>query len=150
MRTVKRKRSKREYTETTFADWYFPPDGKPDTPPTHWCARNSSIGPVWHKGVKWEWLGVAPLPGRYNLGHGACVCENVRFAVDDFCRVYAPSAHHQTVQVLDTAGNPILRIGRYGNADSSGPAGLIPNPEIAGRTGPSPVERKLRQSNPAP
>jgi len=34
------------------------------------------------------------------------------------------------VVVLDTNGNRILRMGRYGNADSQGPESLVPDPDI--------------------
>ena len=37
-----------------------------------------------------------------------------------------PQAHVSSVMVLDTNGNKVLRIGKYGNADSQGPKSLVP------------------------
>jgi DNA-binding beta-propeller fold protein YncE len=50
---------------------------------------------------------------------------------DLYGRVYAPSAFHFSVEMLDSAGNRIARIGSYGNGDSAGPGSLVPQPEIA-------------------
>ena len=63
-------------------------------------------------------------------GHSSCCCASVRLAVDDFCCVYVPAMHRNTVRMLDAAGNEILRIGRYGNMDSYGPGSPVPKPEI--------------------
>ncbi|NQT93981.1 MAG: hypothetical protein HQ559_14565 [Lentisphaerae bacterium] len=117
-------------------DFGFPAVPAPDTPPTHWSSRWCSgfpgvaVFPRWQKGVEWEWLGVSPSTGRYVQTHPGCVCESSGIAVDDFSRVYAPAAHRQTIQVLDAASNPILKIGSYANADSYGPGSPFPEPAI--------------------
>jgi hypothetical protein len=45
--------------------------------------------------------------------------------------VFAPDPFRFSVEMLDTNGNQIARIGRYGNADSAGPGSKVPDPEIA-------------------
>jgi hypothetical protein len=52
-------------------------------------------------------------------------------AVDGFSRVFVPDVFRFSVDMLDTNGNHIARIGHYGNADSAGPGSKIPEPEIA-------------------
>jgi hypothetical protein len=52
---------------------------------------------------------------------GACVCWNCRFDLDYFNRSFAPEPLHYSVAVLDSNGNLILRIGKYGNADDGKP-----------------------------
>jgi hypothetical protein len=47
-----------------------------------------------------------------------CNCENTRFDVDEFGRVFYPDLGRYRVGVLDTNGNAITHFGRYGNADT--------------------------------
>ncbi|NQT93718.1 MAG: esterase-like activity of phytase family protein [Lentisphaerae bacterium] len=107
-----------------FVDWgFFPPMEPPNTPATHWSAKwvggnkVDGVYPQWQKGVQYEFLGVGHASGRYNLWHSGCTCTNPRMCVDDFGRVYAPAHHRSCVRVIDTAGNEVLRIGRYNNPD---------------------------------
>ena len=51
----------------------------------------------------------------------ACVCRQSHLAVDEYGRVFAPNVFRFSVEMLDTNGNQLARIGRYGNADSAGP-----------------------------
>jgi len=51
--------------------------------------------------------------------------------VDGYGRVFAPNVFCFSVEMLDTNGNPIARIGRYGNGDSAGPGSRVAEPEIA-------------------
>ena len=44
-------------------------------------------------------------------------------------RTYAPSSYYFSVEMLDSAGNRIARIGRYGNGDSVGPEIVFAGPE---------------------
>jgi len=123
-------------TAGKYLDWGFPFKPKPTSPATHWSAtwiapdKLHGMYPRWQDGVHWEFLGVGPVWGRYNKGHSSCVCGNSRISVDDFGRVYAPAAHRSTVRMIDTAGNEVLRIGRWGNMDSYGPQSPVPDPEI--------------------
>jgi hypothetical protein len=68
------------------------------------------------------------LPGAlwaYGMGgqtHGrTCMCGYARFAMDASSRLWIPANHVFSVRVLDSNGNRILRIGRYGNVDDADP-----------------------------
>lgn len=50
-----------------------------------------------------------------------CSCWNCRFALDYFARSFAPEVDRCQVAVLDNNGNPILRVGRYGNVEDGVP-----------------------------
>ncbi|MCG3178015.1 MAG: hypothetical protein BIFFINMI_00338 [Phycisphaerae bacterium] len=69
----------------------------------------------WVEGAKWFFGGVGfCVPG-------GCVCWNCRFDVDYFNRTFAPEPLSYSVAVLDSNGNVILRVGRYGNVDDGRP-----------------------------
>ncbi len=120
-----------------YSDWGYPIKPPPKRPATHWSsavtAKNSSsehgMYPCWTEGVEWEFLGVAPAPGRYSKARESSVHGALRFCADDFGRLYVPAAHRNTVRMIDTAGNELLRIGRYGNLDS-GPNARLKAPAI--------------------
>jgi hypothetical protein len=76
-----------------------------------------SVGPAWVKGAEWMYGGVG-INGENN---GGCCCASTRFALDYFGRSFAPEIRHFSVAVLDTNGNLILRVGRYGNVDDGKP-----------------------------
>ena len=67
--------------------------------------------------------GPAPDPG--------CVCFDSHLAADPYGRVYTPNVFRYSVEMFDTNGNPVARIGRYGNADSAGPGSPVPEPSLA-------------------
>jgi hypothetical protein len=83
----------------------------------------SGMGTGWAKGVEWMYGGVG-YDGK-NAGVG-CACWNARATFDYFARSFAPELDRYRVAVLDSAGNLILRIGRYGNRDSAGPKSRVP------------------------
>lgn len=63
-----------------------------------------------------------------------CNCENTRFDVDPYGRVWYPDLGRYRVGVLDTNGNPITAFGGYGNAESRGPESkdkALAKPDIA-------------------
>jgi sugar lactone lactonase YvrE len=81
---------------------------------------------VWVEGAEWLFGGVG-----YNGRHGknpdfGCDCWNSGFALDYFARSFVPEMDHYSIAVLDTGGNLICRIGRYGNADSAGAGSAVP------------------------
>jgi len=65
--------------------------------------------------VEWMFVGGSPLPST----HGECICSGINFDLDDYDRLYVPDAYRMCVHVLDSAGNYLLRIGRYGNQDDA-------------------------------
>ena len=90
-------------------------------------------GKLWTKNMYWVYPG---LDHMHFLGGGkyACLCASCRFDLDLYARAFVPKAYQFTVGVVDTNGNPICEIGRYGNSDSGrGPDSPIKigGPEIA-------------------
>ncbi|MCG3180237.1 MAG: hypothetical protein BIFFINMI_02595 [Phycisphaerae bacterium] len=80
--------------------------------------QNATQGKAWVNGAEWMYGGVGW--GGKNLGIG-CACWNDRFTLDYFARSFAPEMDRYSVAVLDSAGNLIMRIGRYGNVDDGKP-----------------------------
>jgi hypothetical protein len=78
----------------------------------------------WAENVEW-------LYGGVGLNNMACICWNARPALDLFARSFAPEINHFSVAVLDSNGNLILRVGRYGNVDDGKPT-RPPAPDPAG------------------
>ena len=88
---------------------------------------------AWARNAEWLYGGVDFAPSKDNI----CACSNARFWLDYFGRSFAPEVRHYSVAVLDTNGNLILRVGRYGNIDDRLPGdgvGLIYAPYVAGHT----------------
>jgi len=83
-------------------------------------------------GAHWRYDGIGIIPtSDLNWGDPCCVCLTSRLVADPYGRVFAANCFRFGIEVLDTAGNHIMRIGRYGNVDSAGPGSLVPEPEIA-------------------
>jgi DNA-binding beta-propeller fold protein YncE len=75
---------------------------------------------IWVQGAEWL-FGPVGAEGHYGSG-GKCQCfVTGRFTLDYFARSFAPEVDRFRVVVLDTNGNVILRIGRYGNVDDGMP-----------------------------
>ena len=70
------------------------------------------------QGAEWHFNGASPIPtSGESWGDPSCTCWNIRLQSDPYGRVFIPDCFRFAVNVLDTAGNLITRIGRYGNAD---------------------------------
>ncbi len=76
---------------------------------------------AWVQGAEW-------LYGGGGFSSGGDTCWNARCALDLYARTFAPEPDRFTVAVLDTNGNLIMRIGKYGNLDDGKP--LVPDPVI--------------------
>lgn len=89
--------------------------------------------PVRVAGSEWHYQGVSNVPSSSDgpAPDPGCVCYNSHLSADPYGRVYAVNTFAFTVNMLDTGGNLITRIGSYGNADSAGPKSAVPTPEIA-------------------
>jgi len=83
------------------------------------------------KGAQWIYPGITSTLGFRTPGApGSCNCDSPRFDVDSYGRVFFPDAGRFRVWVLDTDGNEICWFGSYGNVDSGGTGGRIPQPPI--------------------
>lgn len=67
----------------------------------------------WVEGAVWLYAGASPIVST------ACSCPTQRLHLDWYKRVYVPEAYRHSFGVLDTAGNLIMHLGRYGNMDSA-------------------------------
>ncbi len=93
----------------------------PSRPPD---MRQRAHHDIWIERPEWLYGGV----GSGGVGYDektpsitGCSCWNARAALDYLARVFVPEVNHYTVAVLDTNGNLITRIGRYGNVDEGRP-----------------------------
>ncbi len=84
-----------------------------------------TVDATWHYGDLYQWPQPAKVTGALWMKLGIshiplfyCNCENTRFDVDEFGRVWYPDLGRFRVCVLDTNGNEITSFGQYGNADA--------------------------------
>ncbi|PCJ58855.1 MAG: hypothetical protein COA79_12365 [Planctomycetota bacterium] len=83
---------------------------------------------AWAENASWFYGGVgfSGKNGTRNLLSGTgCACWNARMTFDYFNRTFAPELNRFKVAVLDSNGNLILNIGRYGNRDTAGDKGSV-------------------------
>lgn len=95
-------------------------------PPTEYPKRPQEIRSMWAENYEWIYGGVGFAGFNASKIGGGCACWFVRFKLDYFSRSFAPEPMQYSVSVLDSKGNLIVRIGKYGNADSCGPKSLEP------------------------
>jgi hypothetical protein len=69
--------------------------------------------PGWVEGKEWLYAGASPIVAT------GCTCPVQRLHLDWYKRVYVPEAYRHSVGVLDTNGNLIMHLGRYGNFDDA-------------------------------
>jgi len=78
----------------------------------------------WIEGLQWLRPGVG-LSGKGRGAWANCHCQaDSRFALDLYGRAFASETQSYDLMVLDSNGNVITRIGRYGNVDDGKP--LVP------------------------
>ncbi len=70
-------------------------------------------GGAWTQGVEWMYAGYSP-----GVGAG-CTCPSTRAHLDWFKRSYLPEGYRYSIGILDTNGNVIMHLGRYGNYDDA-------------------------------
>ncbi|MFW6158714.1 MAG: hypothetical protein ACOC8E_05090, partial [Planctomycetota bacterium] len=107
----------------------LPPGRRPDRPPDVYGVDGA--GDIWITDAAWVRGGIG-FDGKRSGCH--CMSQS-RPALDLFARLFLPEIDHYSVLVVDTNGNEILRIGRYGNADDGlplDPRGGPPDPRSIG------------------
>ncbi len=83
--------------------------------------QSTRHGRAWIQESDWQYGGVG-FAGFNMIGHGGgCACWFSRFKLDYFARSIAPEPYQYRVAVVDSAGNLILRIGKYGNVEDGTP-----------------------------
>ncbi|MCG3178226.1 MAG: hypothetical protein BIFFINMI_00551 [Phycisphaerae bacterium] len=96
------------------------PDRKPDV-------REAVGGLAWAQGAEWMYGGVG-CDGFIPHWAPNCSCWNARPTLDLYARSFVTELARSRVAVLDTNGNLIMRIGRYGNVDDGRPLVLADGP----------------------
>ncbi|MHC4914387.1 MAG: NHL repeat-containing protein [Planctomycetota bacterium] len=97
---------------------------RPERPPDLIGGGKSGLKSVWVSGAEWMYGGVGYTGEHHKNPAYGCDCCYSSFDLDYFARSFAPEVEHCSVAVLDSAGNLILRVGRYGNVDDGKP--LVP------------------------
>ncbi len=93
---------------------------KPDRPAD---ITKYGMSATWAENAEWTYGGVG-----YGGQGGSCVCWHARFQLDYFARSFAPEVRRFSIAVLDSNGNLITRIGRYGNVDDGKPLITVGGP----------------------
>ncbi|MDD4890222.1 MAG: SMP-30/gluconolactonase/LRE family protein [Phycisphaerae bacterium] len=83
--------------------------------------RPQDVNGRWVEGADWFYGGVGYAGFNNPHAGGGCACWYSRFAVDYFSRSFVPEMDQYRVAVLDSAGNLVLRVGKYGNVDDGVP-----------------------------
>jgi len=100
------------------------PNRPPDVKVLNWPNSAAEFGASangWVEGHEWLYAGASPIT------HVGCSCPCQRMYLDWYKRSFVPEAYRQGIGVVDTAGNLITHIGKYGNFDSaSGPKSQVP------------------------
>jgi hypothetical protein len=98
-----------------------PPSRKPDVMAAKYpgpCGREAW---AWVDGAQWFYAGASPLKNE------GCSCPVLRIHLDWYKRTFVPEAYRHSFGVVDTNGNLIMHIGKYGNFDSaSGAESRVP------------------------
>ncbi len=95
-------------------------DRKPTRPPE--VVASDGRPQAWIEGADWMYAGASPIVS------GGCSCYQMRAHLDWYKRSYVPEAYRHSIGILDTNGNIIMHLGRYGTFDDApgGPKGAKP------------------------
>jgi hypothetical protein len=74
-------------------------------------------GDTWAEGVEWMFAGASPIVADH------CSCPHMRASLDWYKRSFVPENYRHSIGVIDTNGNLICHVGRYGNFDNGGGPG---------------------------
>jgi hypothetical protein len=92
---------------------------------THVGGYPGGRGKVVIEGAYWTYFGISPQPQS-----SQCECPRTDIDADEYGRIYIPDVCTSSVQILDSAGNFIMRFGSYGNWEAQGPNSAVPTPAI--------------------
>ncbi len=96
----------------------IPMDSAPDRPADLMnCATPGLFGKdylAWMEGASWFYAGASPITCN------TCACPQLRPHTDWYKRTYVPEAYRHSVGIVDTAGNLVMHLGKYGTFDSKG------------------------------
>lgn len=92
---------------------------------THVGGYPGGRGKVVIEGAYWTYFGMSPQPQS-----SQCECPQTDIDADEYGRIFIPDVCTSSVQILDSAGNFIMRFGSYGNWDAQGPSSAVPRPDI--------------------
>jgi hypothetical protein len=70
-------------------------------------------GEMWVEGAEWMYAGYSPAVPA------GCTCPSTRAHLDWFKRSYLPEGYRHSIAILDTNGNLLMHLGRYGNTDDA-------------------------------
>jgi sugar lactone lactonase YvrE len=93
----------------------------PKRPPDLLGGGKTGLRKAWVEGAEWFYGGVGYNGEHHRNPDYGCDCCFSSFDLDYFARSFVPEVDHYSVAVLDTNGNLILRMGRYGNVDDGVP-----------------------------
>jgi DNA-binding beta-propeller fold protein YncE len=96
-----------------------PLDERPDRPPDVFPDGAGDTQPAWIEGAEWVYAGASPVVTLAAI----CSCPKQNFHLDWFKRSYVPEAYRHSIGILDTSGNLILHLGRFGNFDDAAKMG---------------------------
>jgi hypothetical protein len=77
------------------------------------------VAPGEVQGAEWMHFGASYILDMHPGANRRCHCTGTDFDVDDYGRVYYTDQGRFRVVVLDSAGNELLSVGRYGNQDDA-------------------------------
>jgi len=99
---------------------------RPTRPPD---LMKGDLGRAWVVGAEWMYGGVAMDAKMLSSASRDCHCQATsRPALDYFARSFLPEVDRCSVAVVDSSGNTIMRIGRFGNVDDGRPLVLEGGP----------------------
>ncbi len=84
----------------------------------------------WVEGAEWIYAGASPIVAV------GCSCPRQHLGLDWYKRPLVPEAYRRSIGILDTGGNLIMHVGKYGNFDDApgGRNGAKPGGEDIGIT----------------
>lgn len=132
---LKAKAGKARILTNTAARVPLPPSEQPERPAE---IVGHALGAAWLEGGEWM-HGAVGLNGRSvdnsKIGRNCDCIAKSHSDLDLFRRAFVPEVDHYSVIVLDTNGNPIIRIGRYGNVEDGQPLIANGGPKATRRIG---------------